>query len=322
MKPAPYGLSPDLQFGDRLSHWLGARYPKMPFSLARIDPLIDSADVTPRHWAAIAREILDRHDGFKAVIVLHGTDTLAYTASALSFCLAGLGKPLILTGAQIPFSLPDSDAEANIAGAFACALEPRLKEVCIFFDGRLIRGNRAIKTSTSIGDSFASPHWPQLGRFGPTLAIDGNALLTPAPARPLPPVDRAPAISVGLLKVYPGFPGDMVLAAADLHRQGLVLELYGSGTAPMQSPAVVHALTALAVRKIPVIGVSQCRRGTVSGFRYASSRALADAGVIPGHDLTPEAALTKLSHLQAIGVPFGELAAAIARDLVGEVTAG
>lgn len=320
MMPTPDGLAPNLKFYDVLLRWLATHHPELPVAIECLNPQIDSADATARHWAAITHTVLDRLDGIDAVIVLHGTDTLAYTASALSFFLAGLCKPVILTGAQIPIGQPGSDAEANLTAALACAQAPHLKETCIVFDGQLVRGNRAVKSSTFIGDSFASPHWPLLGSLSPTLALTESALLIPVPAQPLRPPDPTSSASVGLVKVYPGLSEHMLLAAADAHQQGLVLELYGSGTAPIRELGVVGALQTLAARQIPVIGISQCRRGAVSGFPYASSQALADVGVIPGHDLTPEAALTKLCYLHAAGVPFHALPAAMARDIAGEVT--
>lgn len=318
MRPGPSGIIPDARFGDELVRWIGDRRDLAAHDLVvhLLEPLIDSADAVPANWRSVARHIRDNHDDFDGIVVLHGTDTLAYTASALSFLLVGLAKPIILTGAQAPFAFPGSDPEANIRGAVACALDGRIREVGIYFDGALLRGNRARKSSTHIGDGFGSPHWPELARFDGTLAVAPNADAGLRP-RPFPAADTEP---VGLLKVYPGISDRMIMAAADAHPRGLVLELYGSGTAPTLDQLVRRALETITCRKTPPVGVSQCVRGEISQTSYASSRLLRDAGVMSGHDLTPEAALTKLTYLHGLWTPFERMAAEIARPLAGELT--
>src|SRR5262249_14472978 len=290
------------------------------FAVHLLEPLIDSAEAVPANWPSVAQHIWACHQGFDGIVILHGTDTLAYTASALSFLLLGLGKPIILTGAQVPFAAPRSDAEANIRGAIACARDGRIREVGICFDGVLLRGNRARKSSIHVGDGFESPHWPALARLDGTRVIATDALLrvdANRQPRPLPAAETEP---VGLLKVYPGISGQMIIGAADAHTSGLVLELYGSGTAPTLNRSVRDALAAITARRTPLVGVSQCVRGEIARVPYASSRALRDAGVINGHDLTPEAALTKLTYLQGLGVPFERMAHEMARPLAGELT--
>jgi len=322
MKPGPSGLVPSALFAEELKQWMGRQrdFGAHDFAVHLLEPLIDSAEATPADWRSVAQHIWANHDGFGGIVVLHGTDTLAYTASALSFLLTGLGKPVILTGAQVPFAFPRSDAEANIRGAIACALDGRIREVGIFFDGVLLRGNRARKSSGHIGDGFTSPHWPELARFDGILVIAPNALLpvdVGLQPRPLKAVETEP---VGLLKVYPGISDRMIIAAADAHPRGLVLELYGSGTAPALNQSVRRALETITRRKTPLVGVSQCVRGEISQPSYASSHLLREAGVMSGHDLTPEAALTKLTYLHGLQTPFEQMAREIARPLAGELT--
>jgi L-asparaginase len=318
MTSGPTGLVPDKAFAGRLSLWIQRRYPAIQSSIKCHEPLIDSADAASAQWYSIAQKILDSHLGYGGVVVLHGTDTMAYTAGALSFILKGLAKPIILTGAQVPF--PNSDAEDNVYGAMLCALDGRIREVCIFFDGTLLRGNRTVKYSTKAGDSFTSPHWPILARSRPRLRIDDAALLKPEPSEPSLPQLPVHVDGVGLIKIYPGLSDRLLLAAAEVHSRGIVLELYGSGTAPALNSTLRSALETLVLQGIPIVGVSQCLRGTISQPTYQSSHVLRDVGVIAGHDLTAEAAFTKLCYLQSIGCPRGHLESAMASGIAGELT--
>lgn len=318
MQPGSTGLSPTKEFPEHLSQWIDREFQKHNFLIECVEPLIDSADATADHWHAVAQHIVESHSDYDGIVVLHGTDTMAYTASALSFLLLGLSKPIVLTGAQIPFFASASDAKRNVSGALAWAMDDRIREVCIYFDGVLLRGNRSLKFSTCIGDSYASPHWPALARLEPDITINEEALLKPQLSQPTLP--KRLAIDVGLVKIYPGLSDRLLLAAADAHSSGLVVELYGAGTAPTLNSQLRRALEELSLRKIPVIGVSQCMRGSVAQSAYVSSRVLRDAGVIAGHDLTAEAALSKLHYLRSADCPINELEAALQRNLAGEIT--
>jgi L-asparaginase len=322
MVPGASGLEPSAAFIDTVDAWMhseqaqhGGRY-----LVEAIDPLIDSANAEPATWYAIARRILDRRHEFDAAVLLHGTDTLAYTASALSFLLRGLARPIVVTGAQVSYALPNSDAEPNVRGALACAREPHIREVCVYFGGKLTRGNRTRKWSTLDDEGFFSPHWPELGQLDHGLHLQAEALLhvEPAPVAPIPP--RPPGISAGLVKLYPGISDRLIAAAADAHPDGLVLELYGSGTGPAASRAIRNTLRIIAARGTPLIGVSQVSHGRVTQERYAAGAVLAECGVANGHDLTPEAALTKLIWLQCDGPPAAHLTDAMASPVAGELT--
>ncbi len=293
--------------------------PEMPdFTIHEYAPLIDSSDMTPEDWQHIADDIKQNYDRYDGFVILHGTDTLAYTASALSFLLAGLNKAVILTGAQIPFAMPASDGERNLQGAFACATAP-VREVCIFFDGMLLRGNRARKWSTEPGDGFRSPHWPHLAQVNGSIDINAAALLPhTTPRRDPPPAigtDRA-----GIITLFPGIDASLLRAAADHHRAGLVLALYGAGTGPAADPAIRRSLTAISADRVPLLGISQCPHGTLNPALYETGRQLADCGVIDGRDLTPEAALAKLHTLSCRQHSAADLAAAITLPVAGELT--
>jgi L-asparaginase len=317
------GLVPSRRFTGQIGEWLGRREElrRHQYVIDAVEPLIDSANAEPSTWHDIARRIWRKREQIDGVVVLHGTDTLAYTAGALSFLLINFGKPIVLTGAQVPFSQAGSDGEANVRGALACAAEARIREVCVYFDGRLLRGNRARKWSTQSGEGFFSPHWPELGQLDDKLRLAASALLQIAPsAEPAKPAKARPT-SVGLLKLYPGISERIISAAGDAHPDGLVLELYGSGTGPAKSKAIRAALQAITSRRTPVVGVSQCVRGRVTPDTYAASRAFAECGVANGYDLTPEAALTKLSYLRNSPFPLDRIGSEMARPLAGELTA-
>jgi L-asparaginase len=316
------GLVPGRRFIAQIEDWIGRQRDlhHHDYRIETLDPLIDSADAEPATWLALARRIWTMRDLIDAVVVLHGTDTMAYTASAASFFLIGLGKPVILTGAQLPFSVPDSDGEMNVLGALACAAEGSIREVCIFFDHKLMRGNRTRKWSTDKGDAFLSPHWPELARVEHGLHVAHEALLPPVAGSPSPPRSSGAHTAVGLVKLYPGMSDYVVSAAADAHPGGLVLELYGSGTGPAANKLMRRTLQGIAARGTPLIGVSQCFHGRMTPAIYASGRALAECGIANGYDLTPEAALTKLTYLQERDTSPDLVAAEMARALAGEIT--
>jgi L-asparaginase len=281
--------------------------------------LIDSAEAQPRDWHAIAADIAARYDAYDGFVVIHGTDTMAYTASALSFALAGLRKPVIVTGAQIPLAMPRSDAPGNLAGALLIAALSPLPEVCLYFGGKLLRGNRATKVSAVDFEAFDSPNHPPLGRLGIRVEIDRQRVL-PMPAREAFELAEPVAREVALLRLHPG------LSVALLERMlaptvaGLVLQSYGAGNGPVGLQGFVEALAAASARGVVIVNVSQCARGRVDPALYATGSPLAAAGVVGGHDMTVEAALTKLHHLLSLGIDAGEVRRRLQQPCCGELT--
>jgi L-asparaginase len=269
------------------------------------DPLLDSAAARPADWLRIARDIAARAEEFDGFVVLHGTDTMAYTASALAFLLRGLGKPVVITGAQIPIGVLRSDGRQNLLTAVLVAARDEVREVCLVFGSRILRGCRAVKESASGFEAFASPNEPPLGRAGVAIELDASRLRAPAPG----PVRLPDALDVpvGLLRVYPGMPATPPPAA-----RGLVVEAYGAGTTP--------ALDLSAARDAVVVAVSQCVDGRVDLGAYAASAPLVAAGAVGGLDMTTEAAYAKLVVLLAEGRPAAEVRALMARDLCGELS--
>jgi L-asparaginase len=299
---------------------LDRRLPGVETTLDGFAAPIDSASATPDDWIAIARRIAENYDAYDGFVVLHGTDTLAWSAAALAFMLENLGKPVVLTGAQTPLAAPRSDARANylraaqVAGWRASGW-PAIPEVVVAFGGRLLRGCRVRKTSVVARDAFETPNFAHLGRFGPRPAIFAERALS----RPDAALRLRARLSRDVLDLalHPALRPCDIRAAASGAPRGVVLRTYGAGNAP-ENPDFLAALRELAEGRL-VVAVSQCAEGGVRFGRYASSLTLSDIGVIPGHDMTPEAALTKMMFLLG-EFTMDRARREMARNLRGELT--
>lgn len=311
-RPAPGRLAARLEAMAELRE---APLPR--FALLEEEPLLDSADMRPRDWQRIAELIAAHDDAFDGFVVLHGTDTMAYTASALSFMLENLAKPVILTGSQIPLAELRSDARENLITALLLAAEPRLAEVCLYFGGTLLRGNRSTKVSASGFGAFASPNFSPLGRVGVEIAL-APALLRP-PGRGALRVQPLAEVQVAALRLFPGITAELLQNVLLEPIQGLVLETYGAGNAPADE-ALLSVLRRACARGVVIVNCSQCLHGRVEMASYATGRALQEAGVVSGFDLTPEAALCKLLYLFSKGLGAAEVRDAMQRDLRGELS--
>ena len=261
------------------------------------DPPLDSSNILPEHWVRIARIIHDNLGRYEGFVVLHGTDTMAYTASALAFMLENLPKPVIVTGSQRPIGEPRSDAEQNLITAVEIAAARGLggvavPEVCVFFRDELLRGCRSTKQSASSYDAFESPNLKPLGLAGDRIVID-RSIVRPLPAGP-PLLHTAIEPHVASLDIFPGIqPALLREMLGPMRLRGIVLKTYGSGNAP-SSPELLAALAAAVDHGVLVVAVTQCPQGEVKLGRYAVSAGLVAAGVVSGLDMTPEAALTKM----------------------------
>jgi L-asparaginase len=284
-------------------------------SITEYEPLLDSANARPSDWLRIARDIVERRDEHDGFVVLHGTDTMAYTASALAFLLRGLGKPVIITGSQIPLGVLRSDGRQNFLTAVLVAARDDVTEVCVVFGSRILRGARAVKARASGFEAFDSPNLPPLGEAGVDVVLDTERLRRREPqAIELPSALDAP---VRLLRLYPGMPAALLHAVLAPPAKGLVLEAYGAGTVPDADPEFVEAL---AERDVVVTVVSQCVDGRVDLSAYRTSAPLIAAGAVGGLDMTTEAAYTKLVVLLSEGRPPDEVRALMTTDLAGELT--
>lgn len=313
------GVLMPFDFGFILEHLPTLKNLALELTVISFEKPIDSSNIEPQHWKVLADVIYQHylsHDGF---VVLHGTDTMAYTASALSFMLEGLSKPVIFTGAQLPITDPRSDARENLITAleFASAKKdgrPLVPEVCIYFDYELLRGNRSKKVESMQFDAFDSGNYPPLAKAG--VKIDYNfAAIRPHHQQTLSlrsKIDR----NISILKLFPGIPSttvEAILATNGL--KAVILETYGSGNAPT-AEWLISALKGAIGKGIIVLNISQCPGGMVTQGRYETSRELARIGVIGGADMTTEAAVTKLMLL------MGEYGMEKTKELISQSLAG
>ncbi len=292
------------------------------FTVNEYRPLLDSSNMTPAHWLRIARDIAENYADYDGFIVLHGTDTMAYTASALSFMLAGLSKPVVLTGSQIPLCEIRNDARENLISSLLIAGNYPIPEVCLYFGNKLLRGNRSVKVDADALNAFDSPNFPPLGEAGVNIEINWNLVYRPA-ARPGPPLEvlelEDPSV-VGALRLFPGISARMLRNILKPPLQGLVLEAFGVGNGPEEDREFLQALQEATERGVVIVDCTQCLRGTVQLEDYASGRELALAGVVSGFDMTAEAALTKLFWLLDGKRRPQEVRALMQSNLRGEMT--
>ncbi len=286
-----------------------------------LTPAIDSADMTPVHWQRIAQTILDNYDDYAGFIVLHGTDTMAYTASMLSFLLLGIDKTVILTGSQIPLVEPCSDGANNLLVSLQLIAKSVVPEVCIYFANQLFRGNRATKISTSSMIAFESTNYPVLGAFENQLKLFQRRWLPPSLSRFSP--SDLPSLSdgqVAVIYVTPGMPASVMQSAIDGGVKGLVIVSFGSGNVPASNADLMQSLNYASEKGVIVVNVSQCAGGQVD-TTYAASLPLQKAGVVSGGDMTIEAAVTKLLYLLARYSGDSEkIRRFLTVDICGEIT--
>lgn len=326
MIETPRGLAPGVDFSHRLRTALVARSPacqaSLPdFVIRESAHPIDSSSATPHHWQRLGSEIAAALPGHAGVVVLHGTDTLTWSASSLAFQLQGLDRPVIVTGAMRPLGMDGSDALHNVELALRFAAKPALQEVAVAFGGRLLRGVRSRKMAGR--EAFASPHYPLLGeRIGDDAVLfptQGPSKLPPDAGRfELADYAGAAAGSVVRIALWPGIQPWQVAAWLDDRRvKGALLEVWGGGNAP-EEPRLLDALARASNDGKLLAAVSQCPAGSVALGRYAAGMGLAEAGVLSGDAMTPEAAYTKLVHLLALPLDDGERRRRFLTSLAGE----
>jgi len=282
-----------------------------------IDPLIDSANATPDTWCEIARILYARREQYSGFVVLHGTDTMAYTSSALSFLLPSFGKPVVVTGSQIPIGRTRSDGRQNLIGALEVAVRTDVPEVSLLFGEVLLRGNRATKMDAAGLDAFESPRCPPLATIG--VEIDVNATVV-RQLQGEPGLMAGRLGKVAAVQLFPGFSASILANLCKPPLQGLVLEAYGAGNGPSKDGEFLAAIESATAQGIVVVVVTQCVRGSVQPGAYETGSALMRAGAVPGFDMTAEAALTKLAVLLGQGLGAMRVAEMMQRDLAGELT--
>jgi len=264
------------------------------------DPVIDSSDVKPGFWVELADLIRDHYEDYCGFVVLHGTDTMAYSASALSFMLENLEKPVIFTGSQLPIGMLRTDGKENLIDSLELAAardsegHPYVSEVCIYFETELFRGNRTTKYSAENFSAFRSANYPALAEVGIHVKYDTKALYRPRRWGKTLKVHTRLDTRVAVLKIFPGITEAFVRAVLDSEGlRAVVLETYGSGNSP-SDPWFLDALASFTAAGGIIVNVTQCQAGSVDMGAYANGDILQQAGVCSGRDMTTEAAVTKL----------------------------
>ena len=287
------------------------------------DPLLDSSNINPVHWIKLADIIEKHYEEFDGFVVLHGSDTMAYTASALSFILENLNKPVILTGSQLPLGMIRSDGRENFVTSIeiAAAMEEKtaiVPEVAIYFENRLLRGNRTVKYNAENFEAFHSGNYPALAEAGVYIKYNYNYLLKPYFKKLK--VHKNLDNNIAILKLYPGISKQAVDAILTIEGlKGVVLETYGSGNAMVES-WFIESLKKAIDTGIIILNVSQCISGSVEMGKYQTSVKLGDTGVLSGYDISTESALAKMMYLFGEGFSNEEVKKLLLTPLRGEMT--
>ncbi|KAJ3062876.1 hypothetical protein HDU98_001294 [Podochytrium sp. JEL0797] len=291
---------------------------RIKYSILEYDPLMDSSNMTMEDWVKIATDIEVNYQLYDAFMVLHGTDTMAYTSSALSFMLENLGKTVIVTGSQVPLSEVRNDAIENLLGALTIAGHFVIPEVTLFFAQKLFRGNRSSKVDAYSFSAFDSPNMRPLVEVNIGIDVSWPDVLKPTTiakfraAKSLNP-------SVATLRLFPGITAATVRAFLSPPIAGVVLESFGAGNAPNNRPEILATIKEACDRGVVIVNCTQCLKGMVTDI-YATGKALSRIGVVPGSDMTPECALTKLSYLLGKGIPVETCRSMMRSNLRGELT--
>ncbi|KAI9136797.1 asparaginase-domain-containing protein [Paraphysoderma sedebokerense] len=290
---------------------------RIRYVVLEYEPLLDSANMSMSDWVKIATDIELNYQYYDAFLVLHGTDTMSYTASALSFMLENLGKTVILTGSQVPLAEVRNDAVENLLGALTIAGHFVIPEVTLYFNNKLYRGNRTSKTDAIDFHAFDSPNLRPLVNMGVNIDVSWSDIWIPKAIAKF----RAHKVmnqNVATLRIFPGITLSTVRAFLAAPIQGVVLETYGAGNAPHSRKDIIDALKEASDRGVVVVNVSQCKRGVVTDL-YATGKALVQIGIVPGYDMTPESALTKLSYLLGKNLSPTEIRNQMRKSLRGEL---
>ena len=289
------------------------------FHLFEYEQLVDSSNILPDNWRQMAIDIAKHYEMYDGFVILHGTDTMAYSCSMLSFMLSNLQKPVIFTGSQIPLCEPNSDGLTNFIGALSAASDQRLKEVCLYFNNRLFRGNRSCKQSSDDLDAFDSPNYPLLGHTEINIELNESLLWKPTGPENFQLACDTESHVLPLC-LFPGISADWLKIALNQPYSAFILKTYGTGNGPDQDIKLLNVLSNTIEQGKIIVNQTQCRSGSVQQNHYAAGSAFAKAGLLSGYDSTPEALFCKLHHLFSTNLPPEQIRTLLHTNISGELT--